>query len=231
MLIGEGPAEWLRGLATLDPNRPPADFGAIWWRDLIRDAERFLPVWGQQAADLAWGTLDLFGVHRLAPAARYSCMGLLLLVRGGPRGRHHGRERSHRAAVGSASDLHATAARGGMRGDMGAGQRVTAYFGWFRRRPADAEIAEAVEGIAVPMPICPRPFRTGWRRAESCSDRVIVAWFVEETKHAVLSCLRARYHAERWHHSHRMRLVRLCGWRARASSQADVEGSRSRCFR
>ena len=83
MLIGEGPAEWLRGLATLDPNRPPADFGAIWWRDLIRDAERFLSVWGQQAADLAWGTLDLFGVHRLAPAARYSCMGLLLLVRGG----------------------------------------------------------------------------------------------------------------------------------------------------
>ena len=30
---------------------------------------------------------------------------------------------------------------------------MTAYFGWFRRRPADAEIAEAVEGIAVPMPI------------------------------------------------------------------------------
>jgi hypothetical protein len=83
LLNGEGPPEWLRGLATLDPNRPPADFGGIWWRDLIRDAERFLPLWGRQAADLAWGTFDLFGVHRLAPAARFSSMGLLLLVRGG----------------------------------------------------------------------------------------------------------------------------------------------------
>jgi hypothetical protein len=83
LLNGEGPTEWLRGLATLDPNRPPADFGGIWWRDLIRDAERFLPLWGQQAADLGWTTLDLFGVHRLAPAARFSSMGLLLLVRGG----------------------------------------------------------------------------------------------------------------------------------------------------
>jgi hypothetical protein len=50
---------------------------------LIRNAERFLPVWGQQAADLGWATLDLFGVHRLASAARFSFMGLLLLVRGG----------------------------------------------------------------------------------------------------------------------------------------------------
>jgi hypothetical protein len=82
LLIGDGPA-WLKGLATLDPNQPSADFGGLWWRDLIRDTERFLPIWGRQAADLGWTTLDLFSVHRLAPAARFSCMGLLLLVRGG----------------------------------------------------------------------------------------------------------------------------------------------------
>ena len=77
------PVEWLKGLATLDPNQPPTRFLALWWRGLIRDADLFLATWGSQAADLGWTTLDLFGVHPKAPAARYSCMGLLLLLRGG----------------------------------------------------------------------------------------------------------------------------------------------------
>jgi hypothetical protein len=77
------PVEWLKGLATLDPNQPPTHFPALWWRGLIRDSELFLATWGSQAADLGWTTLDLFGVHPKAPAARYSCMGLLLLLRGG----------------------------------------------------------------------------------------------------------------------------------------------------
>jgi hypothetical protein len=83
LLNGGSPAEWLKGIQALDPDRPLADFPSDWWQDLIRDAERFLPVWGRQAADLGWTTLDLFGAHRGAPAHRYSCMGLLILVRGG----------------------------------------------------------------------------------------------------------------------------------------------------
>ena len=50
------------------------------WPDPRR---RALPVWGKQAADLGWSTPDLFGAHPKAPAARFSCMGLLLLVNGG----------------------------------------------------------------------------------------------------------------------------------------------------
>jgi hypothetical protein len=40
-------------------------------------------MWGSQAHDLGWTTLDLFGVHSKTPAARFSCMGLLPLVNGG----------------------------------------------------------------------------------------------------------------------------------------------------
>jgi hypothetical protein len=77
------PAKWRAGLAALDPNRPPTGFPAPLWRGLIRDAELFLSIWGKQAADLGWTTLDLFGAHRMAPAANFSCMGLLLVIRGG----------------------------------------------------------------------------------------------------------------------------------------------------
>jgi hypothetical protein len=77
------PAEWRTGLTALDPNRPPPNFPAPWWRGVIRDAQLFLSVWGRQAADLGWTALDLFGVHPKVPAARFSHMGLLLLVNGG----------------------------------------------------------------------------------------------------------------------------------------------------
>jgi hypothetical protein len=76
-------SEWRRNLGALDAYRPPSGFPAPWWRGIIRDAELFLSTWGKQAADLGWTTLDLFGVHPKAPAARFSCMGLLLLVNGG----------------------------------------------------------------------------------------------------------------------------------------------------
>jgi len=76
-------SQWRRCLDALDASRPPSGFPAPWWRGLIGDAELFLTAWGSQAADLGWTTLDLFGVHPKAPAARYSCMGLLLLLRGG----------------------------------------------------------------------------------------------------------------------------------------------------
>jgi hypothetical protein len=76
-------ARWHAGVTTLDANWPPTNFPAPWWRGLLRDAELFLSLWGKQAADLGWTTLDLFGAHSKAPAARFSCMGLLLLVNGG----------------------------------------------------------------------------------------------------------------------------------------------------
>jgi hypothetical protein len=76
-------AGWRAGVGALDPNRPPAGFPVPWWRGLVQHAEFFLSVWGKQAADLGWTTLDLFGAHSKAPAANFSCIGLLLLISGG----------------------------------------------------------------------------------------------------------------------------------------------------
>jgi hypothetical protein len=80
---GPVPSIWADGLARLDPGRRPTGFPAPWWCGLIRDAELFLSMWGSQADGLGWTSLDLFGVHPAAPAARFSCTGLLLLLRGG----------------------------------------------------------------------------------------------------------------------------------------------------
>ena len=77
------PQDWRDGLATIDPNRPPAGVPVPWWRGVMRDAELFLSTWGHRADDLGWTTLDLFGAHRRAPGARFSCMGLVLLIGGG----------------------------------------------------------------------------------------------------------------------------------------------------
>ena len=50
---------------------------------MLADAERFLSRWGAVAHSLGWTTLDLFGVHPIAPAARFDLMGLTLLLQGG----------------------------------------------------------------------------------------------------------------------------------------------------
>jgi hypothetical protein len=52
------------------------------WRFLISDAENFLQRWGSAAHSLGWTALDLFGVHPLAPAARFDVMGLLPVMNG-----------------------------------------------------------------------------------------------------------------------------------------------------
>jgi hypothetical protein len=51
--------------------------------NIIRDAETLPSCAGQLCGDLGSTTFDLFGAEQKAPAARFSCMGLLLLVGGG----------------------------------------------------------------------------------------------------------------------------------------------------
>lgn len=73
---------WRAGLQTLDPDRPPNGYPSELWHQMHRDGIAFLSTWGAQAAALGWSTLDLFGVHRFAPAANYSAVGLVPLLRG-----------------------------------------------------------------------------------------------------------------------------------------------------
>jgi hypothetical protein len=50
---------------------------------MLSDAESFLSRWGTVAHSLGWTAVDLFGVHPVAPAARFDVMGLFPLLHGG----------------------------------------------------------------------------------------------------------------------------------------------------
>jgi hypothetical protein len=74
--------EWQAICEELKRSEPPAWASAERWRELVADAESFLAAWGKTADRLGWTTLDLFGVHPTAPAARFDVMGLILILRG-----------------------------------------------------------------------------------------------------------------------------------------------------
>jgi hypothetical protein len=52
------------------------------WRQACDDARRFLDQWGETAAKLGWTSADLFGLHPIAPLARYDVMGLIWVLDG-----------------------------------------------------------------------------------------------------------------------------------------------------
>lgn len=77
------PAQWYAVLTTLKARDPVEWLSAERWQFLISDAENFLPRWGSAAHSLGWTALDLFGVHPIAPAARFDVIGLLPTMNGG----------------------------------------------------------------------------------------------------------------------------------------------------
>jgi hypothetical protein len=79
---GAIPAEWARHIALLKSNEPRLGMSPLHWSQFVRDARRFLAEWGAEAARLGWSAEDIFGVHPLAPEARYDLMGLVPLIRG-----------------------------------------------------------------------------------------------------------------------------------------------------
>ncbi|WP_448952430.1 hypothetical protein [Labrys neptuniae] len=52
------------------------------WEQAKHDAREFLADWGDLAAELGWSADDLFGLHPVAPLARYDAMGLIWLLQG-----------------------------------------------------------------------------------------------------------------------------------------------------
>jgi hypothetical protein len=69
-------------LATLRAANPTGDDRR--WRQACSDASRFLRNWGEEARALGWTADDLFGLHPIAPLARYDAMGLVWLLCGQP---------------------------------------------------------------------------------------------------------------------------------------------------
>jgi hypothetical protein len=80
---GGSPSEWHAILAELKHKNCPDWLVPDRWAVLLSDAESFLNRWGGTAYELGWSTVDLFGVHPIAPAARFDVMGLILLLQGG----------------------------------------------------------------------------------------------------------------------------------------------------
>ena len=78
------PAEWVKGFARINVARRPKDFSPAQWAQVLDDGGRFLDDgWAEKAAEAGWSAKDAFGVHPLAPNARYDAMGLVPLLRGG----------------------------------------------------------------------------------------------------------------------------------------------------
>jgi hypothetical protein len=65
-------------------DRQPQGVGEARWHEALSDGRRFLEIWGNQAADLGWTANDLFGLHPIAPLARYDAMGLVWVLNGRP---------------------------------------------------------------------------------------------------------------------------------------------------
>jgi hypothetical protein len=75
-------AEWHAILAELKRRGPTDWLPNERWRGLLLDAENFLSRWCSAADLLGWTSLDLFGVHPIAPAARFDVMGLIPILNG-----------------------------------------------------------------------------------------------------------------------------------------------------
>jgi hypothetical protein len=75
------PVHFAPDLAKLQAERP-ANVDERRWRQAVTDARRFLTAWGGLATGLGWTADDLFGLHPIAPLARYEVMGLIWTLRG-----------------------------------------------------------------------------------------------------------------------------------------------------
>ena len=47
---------------------------------IVEVAGKFIDTWASKAHALGWTTMEVFGIHRDAPMARYGCMGLVFCL-------------------------------------------------------------------------------------------------------------------------------------------------------
>ena len=76
------PVEWRSILERLLRDAPPAWTSSSWWSEVGMDAAAFLHKWGAASHTLGWTAHNLFGVHPVAPRARFDVMGLIPMLRG-----------------------------------------------------------------------------------------------------------------------------------------------------
>ena len=75
-------AEWAAAYDGLLRAPCPIGWSPRAWAQLLDDMGEFLSAWATPAIALGWSELDLFGVHRAVPRARFDVMGLVPLLDG-----------------------------------------------------------------------------------------------------------------------------------------------------
>jgi hypothetical protein len=83
---GAIPIDWVRGVACLDPDRPPNDVPRHRWRQFVDDCKNFLSSpekWAERAARLGWDAMALFGCAPKRPLDYFGSAGLLWAINGG----------------------------------------------------------------------------------------------------------------------------------------------------
>ena len=79
------PRSWAEQFARQLVKGPPGDFSPVRWQAAIDGALVFADQWAVKANRLGWSVDDIFGLHPIAPAARYDCRGLAWLLGDGSR--------------------------------------------------------------------------------------------------------------------------------------------------
>ena len=82
-LLRDLPEDWRTGLTRLPQMEPPTGFTDARWAVGVVSALLLARRFGGVALELGWVTEDLFGLHPVAPAARYDAMGLAFLLHPG----------------------------------------------------------------------------------------------------------------------------------------------------
>jgi hypothetical protein len=76
-LLSAVPADWIVGVASLDPESPPPAIRPEQWSAFVGAAKSFLDSWAAKAIDLGWTDLDLFGADASRPEIAWLNSGLL----------------------------------------------------------------------------------------------------------------------------------------------------------
>ena len=82
-IVAEGagvPRAWAEGYATLAAMPPARGFRPDRWRRIIDGTGAFLDRWAGEVVRCGWSDLDVFGCDDTAPAARFDCMGIVMLL-------------------------------------------------------------------------------------------------------------------------------------------------------
>ena len=82
-IIEEGvgvPRRWAEGFAALCAMPAPTGFSPQRWQRVIDATGIFIDRWAAKAIQCGWNDLDVFGCDPDAPARRFDCMGLVMLL-------------------------------------------------------------------------------------------------------------------------------------------------------